>query len=79
MYPRFVSTGLCVLVAVPQLIAGGEGERRVMEWLRWTIEGGLGVQHSSLGSLLLLLAIHMHTGQTGAVLDLVSSALGLKV
>ncbi|RXG68957.1 Integrator complex subunit 2 [Armadillidium vulgare] len=82
---RFVSTGLCVLIACPSLIALPENEKRASEWIKWLVKeeayfaGASGVSSSSFGAMLLLLAIHFHLQQLSAIIDLVSAALGMKV
>ena len=35
---RFVSTGLCVLIACPQLLASQETERRAADWIKWLVK-----------------------------------------
>ena len=35
---RFVSTGLCMLIACPSLIASPDNERRASEWIRWLVK-----------------------------------------
>lgn len=35
---RFVSTGLCVLIACPQLLASAENDRRAADWIRWLVK-----------------------------------------
>lgn len=32
---RFVSIGLCMLIACPSLVSSAEHERRSIEWVRW--------------------------------------------
>ncbi|KAK4288012.1 hypothetical protein Pmani_030992 [Petrolisthes manimaculis] len=81
---RFVSTGLCMLIACPSLISSTENERRASEWIKWLVKeeayfaGASGVS-SSFGAMLLLMAIHFHVQQLSAIIELVSAALGMKV
>ncbi|XP_014676213.1 PREDICTED: integrator complex subunit 2-like [Priapulus caudatus] len=81
---RFLSLGLCMLIACPILITNPEEERRVVQWIRWflaesaSFERASGVD-ASFGELLLLLAIHFHGNQTNAIIDLVCSTLGMKI
>ncbi|XP_042238875.1 integrator complex subunit 2-like isoform X1 [Homarus americanus] len=81
---RFVSTGLCMLIACPSLISSQENERRASEWIKWLVKeeayfaGASGVS-SSFGAMLLLMAIHFHVQQLSAIIELVSAALGMKV
>ena len=35
---RFVSTGLCMLIACPSLIASTDNERRASDWIRWLVK-----------------------------------------
>ncbi|KAG0711639.1 Integrator complex subunit 2 [Chionoecetes opilio] len=81
---RFVSTGLCMLIACPSLISSQDNERRASEWIKWLVKeeayfaGASGVS-SSFGAMLLLMAIHFHVQQLSAIIELVSAALGMKV
>ncbi|XP_026287192.1 integrator complex subunit 2 [Frankliniella occidentalis] len=81
---RFVSMGLCMLIACPTLISLPEHERKAMEWLQWLVheeayfKKASGVT-ASFGEMLLLMAIHFHSNQLSAIIDLVCSTLGMKV
>ncbi|XP_046680245.1 integrator complex subunit 2 [Homalodisca vitripennis] len=81
---RFVSLGLCMLIACPSLIAVHEHESKCIEWVRWLVreeayfESASGVT-ASFGEMLLLMAIHFHSNQLSAIFELVSSTLGMKV
>ncbi|XP_054258735.1 integrator complex subunit 2 [Macrosteles quadrilineatus] len=81
---RFVSLGLCMLIACPSLIAQHEHETKCIEWVRWLVreeayfESASGVT-ASFGEMLLLMAIHFHSNQLSAIFELVSSTLGMKV
>lgn len=35
---RFVSTGLCMLIACPSLISSQDNERRASEWIKWLVK-----------------------------------------
>ncbi|CAL4223863.1 unnamed protein product, partial [Meganyctiphanes norvegica] len=81
---RFVSTGLCMLIACPSLIASSENERKASEWIKWLVKEeayfqGASCGSSSFGAMLLLMAIHFHVQQLSAIIELVSAALGMKV
>ncbi|GLH03424.1 Integrator complex subunit 2 [Gryllus bimaculatus] len=81
---RFVSLGLCMLIACPSLISLPEHERRSIEWVQWLVreeayfESASGVT-ASFGEMLLLMAIHFHSNQLSAICELVCSTLGMKV
>lgn len=81
---RFVSLGLCMLIACPSLIALKEHETKCIEWVQWLVheeayfESASSVT-ASFGEMLLLMAIHFHSNQLSAICDLVCSTLGMKV
>lgn len=81
---RFVSLGLCMLIACPSLVSSPEHERRGIEWVQWLVkeeayfESASGVS-ASFGEMLLLMAIHFHSNQLSAICDLVCSTLGMKI
>nr|XP_023017810.1 integrator complex subunit 2 [Leptinotarsa decemlineata] len=81
---RFVSIGLCMLIACPSLVSLPEHERRSIEWVQWLVkeeayfESASGVT-ASFGEMLLLMAIHFHSNQLSAICDLVCSTLGMKI
>lgn len=81
---RFVSLGLCMLIACPSLISQQEHEKRSIEWVQWLVreeayfESSSGVT-ASFGEMLLLMAIHFHSNQLSAICELVCSTLGMKV
>ncbi|XP_072383743.1 integrator complex subunit 2 [Diabrotica undecimpunctata] len=81
---RFVSIGLCMLIACPSLILVSEHERRSIEWVQWLVreeayfESTSGVT-ASFGEMLLLMAIHFHSNQLSAICDLVCATLGMKI
>ncbi|XP_068086623.1 integrator complex subunit 2 [Anabrus simplex] len=81
---RFVSLGLCMLIACPSLIGQQEHEKRSIEWVQWLVreeayfESASGVT-ASFGEMLLLMAIHFHSQQLSAICELVCSTLGMKV
>ncbi|XP_022248205.1 LOW QUALITY PROTEIN: integrator complex subunit 2-like [Limulus polyphemus] len=81
---RFVSLGVCMLLACPTLISDGDHERRASEWICWLLQeesyfGRTSGVNASFGEMLLLIAIHFHSNQTTAISDLVCSTLGMKV
>ncbi|KAK9504230.1 hypothetical protein O3M35_010608 [Rhynocoris fuscipes] len=79
---RFVSLGLCMLIACPSLI--GNHEAMCIQWVQWLaseeayLESDSGMT-ASFGEMLLLMAIHFHSNQLSAICDLVCSTLGMKV
>nr|CAD7423644.1 unnamed protein product [Timema monikensis] len=81
---RFVSLGLCMLIACPSLIGQQEHEKCSIEWVQWLVreeayfESASGVA-ASFGEMLLLMAIHFHSNQLSAICELVCSTLGMKV
>lgn len=81
---RFVSIGLCMLIACPSLVSSSEHERRSIEWVQWLVkeeayfESASGVT-ASFGEMLLLMAIHFHSNQLSAICDLVCATLGMKI
>ncbi|KAL3271565.1 hypothetical protein HHI36_022040 [Cryptolaemus montrouzieri] len=81
---RFVSIGLCMLIACPSLISLPEHERKSIEWVQWLVkeeayfESASGVT-ASFGEMLLLMAIHFHSNQLSAICDLVCATLGMKI
>ncbi|KAJ8981979.1 hypothetical protein NQ317_002153 [Molorchus minor] len=81
---RFVSIGLCMLIACPSLVLLTEHERRSIEWVQWLVkeeayfESASGVT-ASFGEMLLLMAIHFHSNQLSAICDLVCATLGMKI
>lgn len=80
---RFVSIGLCTLIACPSLIMQSAQEAKGIAWVQWLIteeayfESSSGVC-ASFGEMLLLMAIHFHSNQVLAVGELVCSTLGIK-
>lgn len=81
---RFVSLGLCMLIACPTLISQPAHEVKGIEWVQWLIkeetyfESNSGVA-ASFGEMLLLMAIHFHSNQVPAISELVCSTLGMKI
>lgn len=79
---RFVSLGLCMLIACPSLITNHEAT--CIQWVQWLaseeayLESASGLT-SSFGEMLLLMAIHFHSSQLSAICELVCSTLGMKV
>nr|CAG4642304.1 EOG090X0154 [Evadne anonyx] len=88
---RFVALGLCMLMACPSLITLPDQEQRGFQWIKWLVREvayfekssstgkDLAVARSSFGEMLLLMAIHFHSGQLSAVNDLVCSTLGMRL
>ncbi|XP_015518272.1 integrator complex subunit 2 isoform X1 [Neodiprion virginianus] len=81
---RFVSLGLCMLIACPSLIGHSNLEKRSIEWVQWLVreevyfESTSGVS-ASFGEMLLLMAIHFHSNQLSAICELVCATLGMKI
>ncbi|RZF41357.1 hypothetical protein LSTR_LSTR000071 [Laodelphax striatellus] len=81
---RFVSIGLCMLIACPSLITLNEHETKCINWVKWLVqeeayfESASGVS-ASFGEMLLLMAIHFHSNQLSAICELVCSTIGMKV
>ncbi|KAG7188387.1 hypothetical protein KM043_008039 [Ampulex compressa] len=81
---RFVSLGLCMLIACPSLIGHHNLEKRSVEWVQWLVreeayfESASGVS-ASFGEMLLLMAIHFHSNQLSAICELVCATLGMKI
>lgn len=81
---RFVSLSLCMIIACPSLMAATEHEKRAIEWVQWLVKeeayfaSTSGVT-ASFGEMLLLIAIHFHSGQLPAVGELVCATLGMRI
>lgn len=81
---RFVSLSLCMILACPSLMAAPEHEKKAIEWVQWLVkeeayfESNSGLT-ASFGEMLLLIAIHFHSGQLAAVGELVCATLGMRV
>ncbi len=81
---KFVSLGLCVLIACNSLTTAPEAERKAVEWIKWLVleeahfERATGLT-ASFGEMLLLMAIHFHSNQMNAICDLVCQTLGMKI
>lgn len=79
---RFVSLGLCMLIACPTLIAQQSLEAKGIEWVQWLIKEEAYFESNSaasFGEMLLLMAIHFHSNQVSAICELVCSTLGMKI
>jgi integrator complex subunit 2 len=79
---KFVSLGLCMLIACNSLLGSPALEKRGVHWIGWlvSLEGYFEQKMAaSFGELLLLMAIHFHSGQFAAICDLVCQTLGMKV
>lgn len=81
---RFVSLGLCMLLACPSLVSSQEHERQATQWIRWLMKeesyfGRTSGVNASFGEMLLLIAIHFHSNQLTPIADLVCSTLGMKI
>ncbi|KAK0165379.1 hypothetical protein PV328_003895 [Microctonus aethiopoides] len=81
---RFVSLGLCMLIACPSLIGHHNLEKKSIEWVQWLVREEAYFESASrvaasFGEMLLLMAIHFHSNQLSAICDLVCATLGMKV
>ncbi|OTF81453.1 integrator complex subunit 2-like protein, partial [Euroglyphus maynei] len=78
---RFVSVGLCMILAFPQMIISQETE--IIEWIKWLVKeenyfGQKANTKASFGEMLLLIAIFFHSNQLTQIGELVSSTIGIK-
>lgn len=78
---RFVSVGLCMILAFPQMIISQESE--IIEWIKWLVKeenyfGQKANTRASFGEMLLLIAIFFHSNQLTQIGELVSSTIGIK-
>lgn len=81
---RFVSLGLCMLIACPSLISQPPLEAKAVEWIQWLMKEEAYFENNnnitaSFGEMLLLMAIHFHSNQVSAICELVNSTLGMKI
>ncbi|KAH8244096.1 hypothetical protein KR038_003547 [Drosophila bunnanda] len=81
---RFVTLALCMLIACPSLVSTIPLENKAVEWLQWLIrEDAFFCKRSgtstSLGEMLLLLAIHFHSNQIANISEMVCSTLAMKI
>lgn len=81
---RFVTFGLCMILAFPQLVTMGDNEGRIVDWIKWLVQeesyfGKSSNSNSSFGEMLLLIAIHFHSNQLAAIGELISTTIGIKL
>lgn len=81
---RFVSLGLCMLIACPSLISQPNLEAKAIEWIQKLIKDEAYFESAtevsaSFGEMLLLMAIHFHSNQLSNICELVCSTLGMKI
>ncbi|KAJ6216151.1 hypothetical protein RDWZM_007308 [Blomia tropicalis] len=81
---RFVSFGLCMILAFPSLVTVTDNEGKIVEWIRWLVQeesylGKVAGMKSSFGEMLLLIAIHFHSNQMSAIGELISTTIGIKL
>ncbi|KAJ8044197.1 Integrator complex subunit 2 [Holothuria leucospilota] len=79
---RFINMSLCMLLACPSLVSV-DGQI-VLDWINWLVAEGPEFERksgvsASFSEMLLLMAIHFHSNQMQAVLDLICSTLGMKI
>ncbi|XP_028396376.1 integrator complex subunit 2-like [Dendronephthya gigantea] len=81
---RFVTVGLCTMLACSGIVSTSEQEQEMIKWIKWLskeeshYESSTGL-HISFGESLLLTAIHFHSNNLEAITGLVSSTLGMRV
>eukprot|EP00094_Tigriopus_californicus_P007823 TCALIF_07534-PA protein Name:"Similar to Ints2 Integrator complex subunit 2 (Mus musculus)" AED:0.04 eAED:0.04 QI:98/0.83/0.85/1/1/1/7/109/1177 len=80
---KFVSLGLCMIIACNSLLSAPELEKKAVEWLKWLVQEETYFEQkaavsASFGEMLLLMAIHFHSQQLSAICDLVCQTLGMK-
>ncbi|CAL1297098.1 unnamed protein product [Larinioides sclopetarius] len=81
---RFVSLGLCMLLACPSLLTTADQEKRATDWIQWLLKeeshfGSTSGVNASFGEMLLLIAIHFHSNQMSSITELVFSTLGMRI
>jgi integrator complex subunit 2 len=81
---KFVSLGLCMLIACNSIISVSSLEKRAIDWIRWLVReedyfGRKSGVFASFGEMLLLMAIHFHSHQLNAICELVCQTLGMKI
>ncbi|XP_077996243.1 integrator complex subunit 2-like [Glandiceps talaboti] len=81
---RFVSLGLCMLLACPSIMSTPDQEKVAISWMNWLVKEGSYFESASgvsasFGEMLLLMAIHFHANQMQPIVDLVCSTLGMKI
>lgn len=81
---KFVSLGLCVLIACNSLTTAPDHEKAAVDWIRWLVQEESHFERAtgltaSFGEMLLLMAIHFHSNQMSAICDLVCQTLGMKI
>lgn len=80
---KFVSLGLCMIIACNSLLSTPELEKKAVEWLKWLVQEETYFEQkaavsASFGEMLLLMGIHFHSQQLSAICDLVCQTLGMK-
>ncbi|XP_065055164.1 LOW QUALITY PROTEIN: integrator complex subunit 2-like [Rhopilema esculentum] len=81
---RFVCAGLSSLLACTFIISYPEREEKATQWIEWLCAhqaefGHSAAVSSSFGEMLLLIAIHFHSNNLEAIVDLVTSTLSMKL
>lgn len=81
---RFMSLSLSMLLACSALISGPEKETRSINWIKWLASRSSELQNAgpeggSFAEQLLLMAIHLHSDQRNAVVQLACSTLGMRI
>ena len=89
---KFVSLGLCMLIACNSLTGSSSAsnktgemtlEQRAIHWINWLVDQEATFEQkvacsASFAEMLLLMAIHFHSNQLNAIGDLVFQTLGMK-
>eukprot|EP00794_Sanderia_malayensis_P014277 gene14277-15764_t len=81
---RFVVVGLCALLACTFIINNADREDKATQWIQWlcsqqSVFGKISAVNSSFGEVLLLIAIHFHSNNLEAIVDLVNTTLCMKL
>ncbi|PVD31271.1 hypothetical protein C0Q70_06683 [Pomacea canaliculata] len=79
----FVSLAVCMLIANPLLLSGMDEEQKMINWICWLMStentnSKEGSSTTLFGEILFLVALHFHSNQVSAILDLVCNTLGMK-
>uniref|UniRef100_A0A0K2T9U2 Integrator complex subunit 2 n=1 Tax=Lepeophtheirus salmonis TaxID=72036 RepID=A0A0K2T9U2_LEPSM len=75
---KFVTLGLCMIIACNFLIGTPALESRAIAWLRWLVDD-FESEAGNVEEMLLLMAIHFHSQQFSAVSELACTTLGMKI
>jgi len=81
---RFIIVGLSALLACTFMINNPDREEQATRWIEWLCAHQADFDHghtvnSSFGEMLLLIAIHFHSNNLEAIVDLVTTTLSMKL